>query len=974
MTGKEQGRVIQSTARQSSRKQESAKHAPSVTQPPIATIVRQTLSGVASPTADDVLQLQRAVGNRAVGRLLASREGSIQTRLAVGAADDPYEREADRVASQVLSDKPLRADVSRQEDDDFAQRTLAITTLVQRRGVDDLSGSFEAGRGIERQLSAGASGGNALPPKLRSELEPKFGVDFNKVRVHTGSHADSLNRALGAQAFTHGSHIYLGEGKYNPESTSGKRLLAHELTHVVQQDSATTRRSSNPIARRRVTPAIQRARTALTTKEILNALNGIPFISEKLKTDIQKQKMEARLSVTMKQYKQHFGKKETDNDTRDAMMLAMSLDSVARVIAEEVGDITVQSEIAIKLFEEYRPEIETQIGRQKRSLRKTNAQAPLLTLTKTLLEGNPVTQYMHRELRKDDAAKTIIKMATTAGMTNPLDMYNLMEQRFQAQMAAYTQEQLHEDDVTARFSTREAHGEYSKYFFAQLFGDNSSDKKGAPKWNAGGKTSSDRLAFTGDTETRLTELKNEIQHPTVARIWVPRDTKLNPKQEQHLGEIEEAEALIDKTSVKAQFVDLFKQRYGLIDVEADALYTKVLNVLTSAPFTITVQSDKWFGGTTTPSPEFNPAAAKREQMDYSTLFRKTGAKGQLDFVKRWNDEGLKEEEKRGPNYMRFRIWKDRLMTGNLGFKPEEMPSFGALNINWETSKGGDDPNKHGSNYYGDLHFKMNRDAVKNRLIYTASDHGQPRRDPLFALHDFAFGGKGLTWLKDTKKLGVVDNIVNAAQTKKPIYGLALLFEVQVFGGVNIKRDCDEAFLASTIKDPVKQAIIDYFNGTGVTVTTLGDKPPDAVSVEEGDVQSLVANLLAEGMLTVQQKREVGESTENLPSHVQQIPPMAISGLQGAYAGGFKIMQTLLQYGDTMGTSDFSILTQQLETLTKKVALPKTIIANFAKDPEKTKGLLTGQIKACTEAPGKVEAFLLDVAKAIRDKKTSRSMI
>jgi hypothetical protein len=69
----------------------------------------------------------------------------------------------------------------------------------------------------------------------RSFMESRFGANFSDVNVHADNQAGILNRSLNAQAFTHGSDVYFGEGKYNPESRQGKHLLAHELTHVVQQ-------------------------------------------------------------------------------------------------------------------------------------------------------------------------------------------------------------------------------------------------------------------------------------------------------------------------------------------------------------------------------------------------------------------------------------------------------------------------------------------------------------------------------------------------------------------------------------------------------------------------------------------------------------------------------------------------------------------------------------------------------------------
>jgi Domain of unknown function (DUF4157) len=248
MSKQDQGHVVQSSARQNSRKQETAKHETPATQANTAAIVQRTLNGSALPTPGGILQLQRTIGNRAVGQVLSRQRAAIQAKLTVGAADDPYEREADRVASQVMSmSAGAPSGVTRtkrtfgKEDDAIAQRTHAVTPMAQRSSPD-LSGSFDASHDVERQISSNRGGGNPLPAKLRSELEPRFGADFSNVRVHTGAQSDTLNRSIGAQAFTHSNHIYMASGKYNPGTGAGKHLLAHELTHVVQQSDGAVKR------------------------------------------------------------------------------------------------------------------------------------------------------------------------------------------------------------------------------------------------------------------------------------------------------------------------------------------------------------------------------------------------------------------------------------------------------------------------------------------------------------------------------------------------------------------------------------------------------------------------------------------------------------------------------------------------------------------------------------------------------------
>lgn len=153
----------------------------------------------------------------------------IQATLIVGAADDPYEREAERVAAQVsgVRTAPARASVS-------VQRTSHAPAMGLEGG--------EAGRELEHQI-ASTHGGALLPNETRIFMERRIGADFSGVHIHASAQAAQLNRSLGAQAFTHGSNVFMGEGSYNPTSSSGRHLLAHELTHVVQQNAATVSRA-----------------------------------------------------------------------------------------------------------------------------------------------------------------------------------------------------------------------------------------------------------------------------------------------------------------------------------------------------------------------------------------------------------------------------------------------------------------------------------------------------------------------------------------------------------------------------------------------------------------------------------------------------------------------------------------------------------------------------------------------------------
>jgi len=131
-----------------------------------------------------------------------------------------------------IQTKPL---LQRQEDEDEIQ----TKPLVQRRVAAD--GSFEAGAGIEKSLTAHKGGGSPLPEAVRGDMESRFGTSFAGVRVHTDGAAVQMNRDLSAQAFTHGRDIYMRPNLYDPGKEAGRKLLAHELTHVVQQGGNTNR-------------------------------------------------------------------------------------------------------------------------------------------------------------------------------------------------------------------------------------------------------------------------------------------------------------------------------------------------------------------------------------------------------------------------------------------------------------------------------------------------------------------------------------------------------------------------------------------------------------------------------------------------------------------------------------------------------------------------------------------------------------
>ncbi|MGB2798546.1 MAG: DUF4157 domain-containing protein [Dehalococcoidia bacterium] len=253
-----------------------------------------------------VSQLQRSHGNVYVQRLLESK--AIQAKLVVNPVNDEYEREADRVAEVFapVSQAPVQRQPEEEEEElQMKPASSASQPVLQRQPEEEeeelqmkpasstpqpalqrqpeeeeeelqMKPASSASQSVlqrqveeeEEELQAKPAGtrlpqaspdmeahieatrgrGQPLGRSERASLEPRLGVDLSDVRIHADAEADQLSRNLNAKAFTTGKDVFFREGDYQPGSPEGKRLLAHELTHVVQQNP--TARQQRPGSQR----------------------------------------------------------------------------------------------------------------------------------------------------------------------------------------------------------------------------------------------------------------------------------------------------------------------------------------------------------------------------------------------------------------------------------------------------------------------------------------------------------------------------------------------------------------------------------------------------------------------------------------------------------------------------------------------------------------------------------------------------
>jgi hypothetical protein len=189
-------------------------------------------------------------------KLINSSVLPIQTKLTIGEPGDKYEQEADRVASQVVEqiNAPVSAQstqgesLQRQEEpEEELQAKPEITTLQRmEEKPEELQAKStlqrqeaiavrEASGNLESQINRARGSGQALDAGLQEQMGQAMGADFSGVRVHTDTQSDQLNQSIQAKAFTTGQDVFFRQGAYEPGSRGGQELIAHELTHVVQQ-------------------------------------------------------------------------------------------------------------------------------------------------------------------------------------------------------------------------------------------------------------------------------------------------------------------------------------------------------------------------------------------------------------------------------------------------------------------------------------------------------------------------------------------------------------------------------------------------------------------------------------------------------------------------------------------------------------------------------------------------------------------
>ncbi|MBE9045004.1 DUF4157 domain-containing protein [Pleurocapsales cyanobacterium LEGE 10410] len=190
----------------------------------------------------------------------------LQAKLTIGQPNDKYEQEADRVAADVVQT------INSPEANQPVQKTEAEEE-VQAKPLDLQADGMTAAASaapaqVEQGINQAKGGGKSLAPKLQQKMGSAMGADFSGVRVHTDNNADRLNESIQAKAFTTGRDVFFKQGAYQPNSRGGQELIAHELTHVVQQNTDVKSSNARSVQRK----VEDENKNSMTKEQVINYL------------------------------------------------------------------------------------------------------------------------------------------------------------------------------------------------------------------------------------------------------------------------------------------------------------------------------------------------------------------------------------------------------------------------------------------------------------------------------------------------------------------------------------------------------------------------------------------------------------------------------------------------------------------------------------------------------------------------------
>ena len=611
----------------------------------------------------------------------------------------------------------------------------------------------------------------------------------------------------------------------------------------------------------------------LTTKTATAALTSIPVINAELaKNTAQGPSIGANVQTQLALFDKHLKRKSAPGQViNEAIRIATVIDATAASLAMSVGDPTLKGRIATELVAAYRAELTQALATTKDDGARTAQTDQAVTIAAAIVGDDPLLLYMNDKVKRPDAAWRIRAMGEQGNLF-PHEMFRILKDRLMMYLGSFTANQVtagqrSKDTITSVDSSGTAKTGEASFDLEDLIGELSltqfnanvqldrTNKKYAdkpPAWV------DHELAMTPAAIGKLAALEQAVSSPALQKTdltptqlaaeQAKSGAGLTAKQSEHFHRLrqEELDAAADYESSgkspRAYCVAKFVSRYKIDAGRAGTIIDDFVQALQTVPLTLTNDLESLFG--VRPDAQNLPKygseyksepARMQQQVDIGQMIGKP-AHAATAMAMGTPDPAFTTS--RGANYMRWRRDKDERETGYHGLSADELPTFGAVNPNFDYTKGGNanfaewntttkqyEGIDYGKNYYGDVHFLLD-DAVRPRSTFVArgkmSVEGRriERTDLVFLLADMI---RLYMW-------DYVDAIVSDTQAVGKTVLTNMDAEVHIYGRFDLADDVAEMYLlpaayaVSTTPGTASYRARQFAEANGIIVKDIGARP------------------------------------------------------------------------------------------------------------------------------------------------------
>ncbi|WP_434686691.1 eCIS core domain-containing protein [Pseudanabaena minima] len=736
-----------------------------------------------SPMTSQDQPVQRKFENQL--RAKNAQKMAIQAKLAIGEPNDKYEQEADANAARVVQQINSSTSASTTSQSQPVQRQgteedeeVQMKPIVQRR---ENIGGGEASTDLESAIQSARGSGQSLDANLQRSMGQAMGADFSGVKVHTDSQSDQLNKSIQAKAFTTGQDVFFRQGAYEPGSRGGQELIAHELTHVVQQNGGKTAGTAQLTLQRKPLDAdtILKGVPAIISGNSLLPDNGELKLDTVLFSD---KTLKGRIEDIISTYEAQFQKDESKMAvSHNAQKVLAAFQTIGMVIARKLHMGQEGHKIAKALLASQKDRLISELKTNTSESKESNALSQqdaedALKMAEVLAGDDPVGMYAQDKtsLKKADAS---IRLMASGLKKTPSEVFELLRHQFESKIGSLSLKDVKAGEMKApegyTFPLKDLYGEVSENFFKNLL---DLDEGGKVKWkDTGLKANTAPGTWKDQARSFKTNDINSLRD-SVSKAIDPKDAfsitkeeqgkkgweRLNNSQMEYLSDVEEKEGG-EEAGAKQRIISYFTETKKLSKEEAIKTMNKGLSNLNDWPITLTTKSQDMLKSSGEVVDSYKPF--------FSVFEQEKRVKNYLPNLE--TDSTVKIVEDvlgRGLDYGQERKEKDEQQVGfDSPLSLTDLPAMSCINHAYQLNKG--------PNYYGDTHFVLNP-TVRNRSVFAYGTACPERRSFILVLDDILS--------KEPKSVELICEGNYKAQD----------IEVHVYGNIELKKDITEFHLGN----------------------------------------------------------------------------------------------------------------------------------------------------------------------------------